>query len=147
MPSNSKFFFNWFIKLVMFFAPSLYFWCNASLICNVIFIIIEQIMKMIESSFPITIHVCVLVLQGLPWFDELWRSSKVAIIVNMLHDRNRNQCATKVAKLRTSSLFISAIIRINVVLFALVSTTTRATCAKEGRGLLWGLWTTSSLSR
>jgi hypothetical protein len=51
------------------------------------------------------------------------------------------------AKIRASSLFIGAIIIIDVVLFALVSTTTRTTCAKEGRGLLWGLWTTSSLSR
>jgi hypothetical protein len=47
-----------------------------------------------------------------------------------------------VAKVGTLSLFISAIVKIDVVLFALVVVTTRATCAKEGRGLLWGLWTT-----
>jgi uncharacterized membrane protein YdbT with pleckstrin-like domain len=48
-----------------------------------------------------------------------------------------------VAKVGALSLFISAIVEIDVVLFALVVATTRATYAKEGRGLLWGLWTTS----
>ncbi len=51
-----------------------------------------------------------------------------------------------VAKVGASSLFISAIVKIDVVLFALV-TTTEATCAKERRELLWGLWTISSLSK
>jgi hypothetical protein len=52
-----------------------------------------------------------------------------------------------VAKVGASSLFIGAITKIDVVLFALVVSTTGATCAKEGMGLIWGLWTTSSLNK
>ncbi len=52
-----------------------------------------------------------------------------------------------VAKVGASSLFIGAIAKIDVVLFTLVVSTTRITCAKEGRGFFWRLWIISSLSR
>jgi uncharacterized Tic20 family protein len=51
-----------------------------------------------------------------------------------------------VAKVGASSFFIGAIVKIDVVLFALVVTTIGVTCAKEGKGLFWGLWITSSLN-
>ncbi len=74
--------------------------------------------------------------EGLPKLQLLWTCSIIEVKITTI----------SVAKVGASSLFIGAISKIDV-LFARVVSTIGATCAKEGRGLIWGLWITSSLSK